>query len=240
MSELQQRRAKIRELDEQILRLIAARTEQAKAIGAIKKSQAIPLRDWEVEKQVLERSAEVASELGLPAELTRTVMQALISTSRAAQERTSYSAYQGSAEEILIIGGLGKMGRWFADFFRNQGHRIEIYDTQPGTQQAAVVSRLEEGLERASFALIATPLEVVPQSIARLAELVRASGLHLHEHERALLLGDDVHLARARAEVALADAVAARAQIARGMLLADTCQLLLGLARSPSPPQHAR
>ena len=48
MSELQQRRAKIRELDEQILRLIAARTEQAKAIGAIKKSQAIPLRDWEV------------------------------------------------------------------------------------------------------------------------------------------------------------------------------------------------
>jgi chorismate mutase/prephenate dehydrogenase len=171
MSRLQELRARIRELDEQILRMVAARMKHAKTVGAIKKAKGIPLRDWEVEKQVLERCDEAAAELGLAPELAHAVMQTLISASRAEQERLSYSDYPGSAEEILIVGGLGKMGRWFADFFRNQGHRIEIYDTQAEPGQPAVVSRLEDGLGRASFVLIATPLEVVPQSIAELVQL---------------------------------------------------------------------
>jgi chorismate mutase/prephenate dehydrogenase len=175
MTNLQELRARISELDEQIFRLIAARMKHVKSVGAIKKAEGIPLRDWEVEKQVLERTQATAAELGLPPELAHTFMNTLIAASRTEQERLSYSDYQGDAEEILIIGGLGKMGRWFADFFGNQGHRIEIYDPQADSEQPAIVTRLEDGLERASFALVATPLDVVPQVIERLAEL-RFSG----------------------------------------------------------------
>ena len=129
MSRLEQLRERIRKLDEDILGLIAERMETAKAIGQEKKEDGIPLRDWNVERQVLDRARRQAQAFDLSPQVVRSVMQTLITAARAEQERTSYSTYRGTAERILIIGGRGKMGRWFADFFGNQGHDVRVYDT---------------------------------------------------------------------------------------------------------------
>lgn len=186
MKRLELLRASMRDLDRAILQLIAARMETAKVIGELKKSEGIPLRDWNVERAVLEAAAEAAADLGLSPQMARAVMQLLISESRAEQERASFSRYRGTAESILIIGGRGKMGRWFADFFANQGHRVSVYDRPPAVTDAASPTTpagqaapaapdfparrsLEAALDGTSFALIATPLEVVPNIIEQLA-----------------------------------------------------------------------
>jgi chorismate mutase/prephenate dehydrogenase len=170
MKRLEQLRGHIRQLDEDILRLIAARMAAAKAIGQQKKMEGIPLRDWNVERQVLDRAACHATDFGLPPAVARAVMQTLIAAARAEQERTSFSTYRGSAESILIIGGRGKMGRWFADFFGDQGHRVSVYDVAGNGDGAASAPTLEAALDGTSFALIAAPLDVVPGVIAQLAE----------------------------------------------------------------------
>jgi len=168
-------RERIRQLDEDILRLLAARLETAKAIGRQKKLAGIPLRDWNMERQVLDRAAAQAQQLGLPGPTVRAIMQTLIAAARVEQERTSFSTYRGTAESILIIGGHGRMGRWFADFFSNQGHRVSVYDpaarsAEAGNGPAAVFS-LAEGLSETSFALIAVPLPVVADVIDELTRL---------------------------------------------------------------------
>ena len=128
MNELDDLRSRIRDLDERILQLVRERMDHAGRIGRIKKTQGVPLRDWQVERAVLDNADRAAAAIGLPRSLARGLMQLLIAESRVEQERQTYSEYTGAAQSILIIGGCGKMGRWFADFFTNQGHRVEIYD----------------------------------------------------------------------------------------------------------------
>jgi chorismate mutase/prephenate dehydrogenase len=164
MTRLEQLREHVRKLDEDILGLIAARMETAKAIGEQKKLDGIPLRDWEVERQVLDRAARRAEVFGLPVPVARAVMQTLIAAARAEQERVSFSSYHGTAEDILIVGGLGKMGHWFADFFGNQGHRVRVFDARADN------ATLEKALDGTSCALIATPLDVVPSVLEQLTE----------------------------------------------------------------------
>ena len=156
MNDLEQLRERIRKIDEDILRLIAARQETAKAIGQQKKSEGIPLRDWDVERQVLDRAARQAEAFDVSPTVARDVMQMLIAASRDEQERTSYSTYRGSAESILIVGGAGTMGRWFVDFFANQGHDVHVFDPAGANGRT-----LAEALDGTSFALIAAPLDAI-------------------------------------------------------------------------------
>jgi chorismate mutase/prephenate dehydrogenase len=166
MSQLEHLRQRIREIDAELLKLVAARMETAKAIGQQKKLAGIPLRDWNVERQVLDNAAQQAEELGLPPKAVRELVRQLITTSRDEQERTSYSTYRGAAEDILIIGGAGKMGRWFVDFFGNQGHRVSVYDAaEPSELSLAAL------LDGTSCALIATPLDAIPDAIDELTDI---------------------------------------------------------------------
>ncbi len=164
MNELDALRARIQQLDADLMKLVAARMETAKAIGRQKKRDGIPLRDWNVERQVLDRTTRQAQELGLPQLAVRALMQLLIATSRDEQERISYSTYRGAAENILIIGGAGKMGQWFVDFFGNQGHRVGVYDPAAEERGAAPA----DALKGTSCALIAAPLDAVPAVLDQL------------------------------------------------------------------------
>ena len=164
MSDLGRLRDRIRQIDAELLELVAERMETAKSIGRHKKQEGVPLRDWNVERQVLDNAEELAGKLDLPPQAVRSLMQSLIAASRDEQERLSYSDYRGEAENILIIGGAGKMGRWFADFFGNQGHRVNIFDPSPVERAAADQSgqTLPDALHGTSCAVIAAPIAATP------------------------------------------------------------------------------
>ena len=166
--ELAHLRASVREIDEQIVRLMARRTAVAGAIGQIKKGRGLPLRDWEVEKDVLTMADRAAREADTSPILVRSVMQLLIAEARTEQERRSFSRTAETGESILIIGGRGKMGQWFSDFLLNQGHRVEIFDSHADENDHGQATPLRVHLARNSMALVATPLETVPQIIAEL------------------------------------------------------------------------
>ncbi|MBI1827064.1 MAG: prephenate dehydrogenase/arogenate dehydrogenase family protein [Planctomycetes bacterium] len=170
-TDLNELREKIQSLDAEILRLVAARMETATRIGQTKRARGIPLRDWQVERAVLEKADQTARGLKLPLQISRAVMQTLIAGSRVEQERIAYADYSGSTENIAVIGGQGKMGRWFVEFLSNQGHRVEIFDLVATPGDTAHTRSLDRAVEGTSFALIATPLETVPAIIDHLLNL---------------------------------------------------------------------
>ncbi|MBI5866651.1 MAG: prephenate dehydrogenase/arogenate dehydrogenase family protein [Planctomycetes bacterium] len=165
MSDLNLLRAQMQEVDRQLLQLAARRMQLAASIGDEKRASGMPLRDYDVERLVLERGTALAAEVGLSADLARGLFSLLIQESRLEQERKTYATYTGDAERIVVIGGRGKMGRWLVEFFSNQGHTVDIWDTaEPQSSD-----RLAERLAGASFAAIATPLHTVPETIREVA-----------------------------------------------------------------------
>jgi chorismate mutase/prephenate dehydrogenase len=160
MSDLEAHRDRIRRIDEEIVRLVGERMSVARAAGEAKRSAGIPLRDFEVERLVLDRAAAAADAAHVPADVVRGLMQVLVAASRDEQERASYSSFSGTAEHIAVVGGAGRMGRWFVDFFENQGHRVTVVERGDD---------LVAGVGEASIALLATTPDATRGVIAALA-----------------------------------------------------------------------
>jgi chorismate mutase/prephenate dehydrogenase len=167
---LERLRQRIRNLDAALLSLVAERMELAREVGRAKRDAGIPLRDFEVEKRVLDRAAGSAAGLGLAPEIARTLMRQLIDEACRVQEIEHFSAYGGESETILVVGGAGKMGRWLARFFESQGHRVRILDL-PEIGDSGDFPRAEtlaEGLDGATMAFLAVPLDRVGEAFDEL------------------------------------------------------------------------
>jgi len=126
---LEDLRRELAAVDQQLIELIGRRLELASAIGAHKRQAGISTRDYRQERDVIERARGVADRAGVSPDLAERLMLLLIRSSLTVQEREGVAATGGgSGRRVLVIGGAGKMGRWFARFLASQGFAVEIAD----------------------------------------------------------------------------------------------------------------
>jgi chorismate mutase len=85
-------RARIEEIDAQLIELIAARQAAVREIGHIKREQGKPVLDPEREAQVLRRVAEMAREFSLDEEELRDLWRKLLAMARRVQVGDSSSS----------------------------------------------------------------------------------------------------------------------------------------------------
>ena len=127
---LEQLRKNLSALDKQLVELIAERQQIVGEIGKSKLSTGTGTRDYGREKDVLDMGRQQAIELGVDPDLVEGMLQQLILTSLESQERDRVIAEgKGNGRRALVIGGAGKMGRWFFDFFASQVFETIIADT---------------------------------------------------------------------------------------------------------------
>ena len=126
---IEELREHLSEVDRTIVDAIAERQALVAEIGARKLDAGRPLRDFRREKEVLEGVRDHAAARGLDPELADEILRRLIRASLEQQEHARVSAAAGgSGRRALVIGGAGKMGRWFADFLDAQGYDVEVSD----------------------------------------------------------------------------------------------------------------
>lgn len=171
MTQLEQLRTQIEAIDARLIELIAKRFALAVKVGKQKEKIGIPIRDWSVEKRVIDRAHDTAQKLDLPADLVRNIMQLLIQGSCAFQEGLQDATYDGDLSQIFIVGGKGRMGRWFARFFHNQGHSVTIYDIAGPLSEFPSCRNLREGVTEASLILLTTPLDETHRVYEELIQL---------------------------------------------------------------------
>jgi len=167
---LEELRKCLSEVDRDLIELVAARQKIVAEIGAHKIQNAVPTRDYEREREVLKGAQIQARALGLEPELAEQIMELLIRSSLTHQEQTRVAAATGGAgKRVLIIGGAGKMGAWFAHFLGSQGFAIEISDPSPA---AVPFPRVADWRERAldhDLIIVATPMKVAGEVLSDLA-----------------------------------------------------------------------
>jgi chorismate mutase/prephenate dehydrogenase len=168
---LEELRSNLSSIDRQLIELIAERQRIVGEIGRSKRSTGTGTRDYEREKDVLELARSQAESLNIDPKLAEEILTALIRSSLASQERDRVVAEgKGNGRRALIIGGAGKMGGWFVDFFDSQGFVTIVADTGVETGPDRFNDWRQAGIDY-DVIVIATPLAVSGEILTELAGL---------------------------------------------------------------------
>jgi chorismate mutase/prephenate dehydrogenase len=167
---LEELRKRLSEVDGELIGLVAARQKIIAEIGAHKIQNSVPTRDYEREREVLKGAEAQARSLGLEPELAEEIMRLLIRASLTHQERRRVAAgTSGAGKRVLIIGGAGKMGAWFAHFLGSQGFAVEVADPSAASVPFPRIPDWREHALDHDLIVVATPMKVAGEVLTELA-----------------------------------------------------------------------
>jgi chorismate mutase/prephenate dehydrogenase len=171
MMNLDDLRTSLSDVDRQLVELIARRQQIVSEIGKHKRSSGKATRDYKREKDVLDMARAQAKELNIDPDLADDIMSTLIQSSLASQEKDRVVAEgKGGGKRALVIGGAGKMGGWFTDFFRSQAFDTDIADPSLETGAGCFKDWRDAGVDY-DVIVVATPLAVSGEILTALASL---------------------------------------------------------------------
>jgi chorismate mutase/prephenate dehydrogenase len=135
---LDELRDQIRQLDAEIVAAAARRIALARAVGEEKRRANLPVVDYAQERAVLDRARAAATEAGLDPGVADTILVSLIRASVSAQDRDRVRrASVGAGKTAVVVGGEGRMGRWFRRFLEDQGYTTGSLDLVASSEENA-------------------------------------------------------------------------------------------------------
>jgi len=162
-------RRRLNEIDHQLLELVAERQSVSREVAQVKRSTGYPTRDYQREREVILTARTSATQLGVSPDLAESLLRQLIRSSLTTQEQASVAAHgAGSGRRALVIGGGGKMGRWFVEFLQSQGFGVEVSDPAGAPPGVNAVDLQTSDLKH-DFIVIATPLGLTDSVLRDLA-----------------------------------------------------------------------
>ena len=173
---LEKLREQLSAVDVELVSLIAKRQRIVRDIGRDKRMSGQATRDYQREKVVLDMARQQADIQGVDPNVVDEIMSLLIRSSLTHQERYRVAAEgKGVGRTALVIGGLGKMGGWFVDFFRSQGFTTDVADHRAETGPGRYNDWSDAPMDY-DIIVVATPMAVSANILAGLAER-RPAGL---------------------------------------------------------------
>lgn len=172
---LDELRERLTALDRQLLTLVAERQMLSGQVAEAKRAEGRATRDFRREREVLLQGRSVAKILGLSPELAESVLRLLIRGSLTTQERMRVAAGgKGSGRTAMVIGGTGKMGRWFVEFLTSQGYAVTVADPSRRPEAAladsyAYVADWRDSPLDHDLIVVATPLKIANVVLQELA-----------------------------------------------------------------------
>ncbi|MEZ5459144.1 MAG: prephenate dehydrogenase/arogenate dehydrogenase family protein [Steroidobacteraceae bacterium] len=170
MADLKALRQRLDEIDAQLIELIAERQDKSREIARVKRATGKATRDYQREREVIVGAREAASRAGVSPQVAESLMRMLIRSSLTTQEQASVVAHgAGSGRRALVIGGAGKMGRWFVEFLASQGFEVQVSDPSGVPPGASDVGDLRTADLGHDFIVLATPLGATDRVLRELA-----------------------------------------------------------------------
>ncbi len=170
-------RRRLNELDRQFIALAAERKALSGEVARVKRATGYPTRDFARERDVIMGARDDAAQLGVSPDLAEELLRLLIRASLVTQEQASVAAHgTGSGRRALVVGGGGKMGRWFVQFLTSQGFGVEVADPSGGPAGVPSLPDWRASDLTHDFIVLATPLGATDAVLRDLA-LRRPAGV---------------------------------------------------------------
>ena len=155
-------RQEIDAIDQQIVGLLAQRHGCVQQVVALKTAHKVPIYHPAREENLISQRRAQAQQAGLDPDHIEELYRSILRQSRVRQ--TDHAAKTGlrPGAKILIVGGRGRMGQYFARWLGGAGYEVRILDREDWPR----VTELCAGL---NLALISVPIEATPDVIQQLA-----------------------------------------------------------------------
>lgn len=157
-------RRRLAAVDGELQRAIGRRLRLARAIGAQKRRLGLPLRDLELERTVVGRWQAALEREGVQPARAARVARWMVQEAVRAQRPISSPAPRRSPRaplEVLVIGGVGAMGRWLVNRLTAAGHHVAVLDPNaegvPLPPRVRVLTSLDAALT-SDVVIVATPI----------------------------------------------------------------------------------
>ena len=169
-TDLDDLRARLDALDDEVLAIVGRRLEIVAEIARVKRSAGKPVRDAGREDEIRERLAAAAARRGVPPNLAGGLIDILLRASLGVQEHDRVSARNwGAGRRALVIGGAGRMGRWFVRFLDAQGFLVTVVDPAGPVSGHEHVADWREAQEQADLIVVAAPLGATASILGEMA-----------------------------------------------------------------------
>jgi chorismate mutase/prephenate dehydrogenase len=160
-AELQALRGQIDAVDAQLVELLAKRHAVVQQVAAIKQACRLPAYHPAREEDMISERREQARQAGLEPNLVEELYRCILRHSRVRQ--TTHLAHEGvrPGARVLLVGGGGKMGRYFGRWFSHSGYEVRVLDV-------ADWPRVAELCRDVHLALVCVPIHLTVSVIQRL------------------------------------------------------------------------
>ena len=168
--DIEELRAALERVDLEIFDAWARRDAITTHIGRLKQAVGRPIHDPEAEASVVRRARAGAAARGIPEDLAADLVGLLMRSSLARQEDVRLRAEgQGAGRNALVIGGGGRMGRWFCRFLAAQGYAVQVADPAGGPAGFRATGDWRETPDVFALTVVAAPLETTAGTLEEFA-----------------------------------------------------------------------
>ncbi len=172
--ELDALRSRIDAVDRNIIALAAERLALVRDVAEAKRAAGSPVFDRGRERAILERAADHGTSAGVPPEVARRLIGALIDASQ--QQQVAQLAHPTGAVSAevprrhLVVGGAGRMGQLLVRAFAALGHPVDVLEPEDPRPVAEVV-------RAADVVILAVPMSRATEVATTLGPLLRPDAL---------------------------------------------------------------
>lgn len=163
-------RRQIDQIDQQIVELLGRRQKAVEDVVAIKKKYQLPIYHPAREADVVTNRRSQGGDAGLNPDFVEELFRAIMQQSRKSQAAKMHYRAVRENVSVLVVGGKGQMGRYFAERFENSGYRVRVLD-QADWPRAQTLCRDVE------LALLAVPIGRTGKTARQLAPYLPAECL---------------------------------------------------------------
>ncbi|WWP01847.1 MAG: bifunctional chorismate mutase/prephenate dehydrogenase [Candidatus Dasytiphilus stammeri] len=164
VAELNALRDQIDHVDQDLLKIIAKRIQLVTKVGEVKHRHGLPIYVPERESSILHSRRKEAEDLGISPDLFEDVLRRIICESYHSEYLKGFKPIYPSLRPVVIIGGKGKMGNFFAKLFKISQYQVKILDKEDW-------SNADQILGDAVMVIISVPIQLTEQVITQLPKL---------------------------------------------------------------------
>lgn len=161
-AQLDQLREEIDGIDKQMVDLLAQRRAVIQKVTEVKQQHELPTFHPAREENLISARRAQAVQAGLDPDYVEDLFRTVLRHSRVGQLDTLGRRGVRPGAKVLVVGGRGQMGRFFAKWFRESDYDVRVMDRDDWPQ----ISSLAQGVE---LCMLAVPIDLTADVAARIA-----------------------------------------------------------------------